>query len=96
MMSEKICSEILDELYRARAKFPRPESSAHEGYAVLAEEVDELWDEVKGHSPNRKDRMREECIQIAAMAIRFIEDVCEPEEVLQELADEAQKHGLGY
>lgn len=53
---------------------------AHEGYAVLLEEVDELWDEVKKNP--RKDpaciaRRRTEAIQIAAMAMRFVLDVCD-------------------
>jgi hypothetical protein len=53
-----------------------PFNSAHEGYAVLLEEVDELWDEVK-KSPKKRDmaKMREEAIQVAAMALRFLVDV---------------------
>ena len=55
--------------------------SAHEGWAVIREEVDELWDEVKKKSDIRTSRsMREEAIQIAAMAIRFAVDIC-PEEL---------------
>lgn len=69
--------DVSVELRRARKKFPKPENSAHEGYAVLAEEVDELWDEVKGHAPDRLARMRAEAVQVAAMAIRFIVDVCD-------------------
>jgi hypothetical protein len=48
---------------------------AHEGYAVILEELDELWAEVKAqvHNP---DRMRKEALQVAAMAVRFVEDVC--------------------
>lgn len=57
----------------------------HEGYAVLLEEVDELWDIVK-LNPKRLDvngelsdyakqlhrrMLREEAIHVAAMAIRF-------------------------
>lgn len=49
-------------------------ASAHEGYAILLEEVDELWDEVKKrHKSNR--RMRAEASQVAAMAIRFMIDI---------------------
>lgn len=70
-------TDVVRELRRAREKFPRPQSSAHEGFAVLKEEVDELWDEVKGNAPDRKQRMRAEAVQVAAMAIRFIEDVCD-------------------
>lgn len=52
-------------------------NSAHEGWAVLYEEVDELWEHVRLKSSKRNKReMREECVQIAAMALRFIHDVC--------------------
>lgn len=49
---------------------------AHEGYAILLEEVDELWDEVKKKNPD-KERMRKEAIQIGAMALAFAREVCE-------------------
>lgn len=69
--------EVLEELARARASFPLM-ASAHEGYAILLEEVDELWDEIK-KSPKKRDlaAMRKEAIQVAAMAIRLLEDVCD-------------------
>ena len=54
--------------------------SAHEGYAVILEEVDELWDEVKLNprkNPQRNAMMRKEAIQVAAMAVRFVLDVCD-------------------
>lgn len=69
------CSEIAQEVQRARQKF-KPFNSAHEGYAVLLEEVDELWEEVKIRQSLRDHtRMRREAIQVAAMAIRFLTDV---------------------
>jgi len=50
--------------------------SAHESYAVILEEVDEFWDEVKKRNENRSDQaMRKELVQIAAMAIRAIVDL---------------------
>lgn len=54
-------------------------ASAHEGYAVILEELDELWDEVKkgGTEPRSIPRMRKEAIQVAAMAMRFVLDVCD-------------------
>lgn len=64
--------EVLAELWRAQAKFPAMRSP-HEGFAILKEEVDELWDEVKA---NNAERTREEAVQVAAMALRFLEDVC--------------------
>ena len=70
--------EVTDELARARSKF-KPFNSAHEGYAVILEELDELWDVVKlrHDSPERTAKMREEAIQVAAMAMRVIIDVCD-------------------
>lgn len=48
-------------------------NSAHEGYAVLLEEVDELWDHVKTNQKNRDiPAMRQEAIQVAACAIKFV------------------------
>lgn len=68
--------EVCAELDKATNKFA-PFNSAHEGYAVLLEEVDELWDEVKKNPKERsEEKMRAEAIQVAAMALRFILDVC--------------------
>lgn len=66
---------VNEELARAR-EHHAPMNSAHEGYAVILEELDELWDEVKRRS-NKRDplKMRQEAIQVAAMAMRFVYDV---------------------
>lgn len=64
-------AEVRAEVIRAIEKFPIFNSS-HEGYAVIKEEFDELWDEVKA---NNKTRAREEAVQVAAMAVRFMTDV---------------------
>lgn len=65
------------ELVDASAKWP-PFNSAHEGFAVLAEEVDELWAHVKVNQKRRDlAAMRKEAIQVAAMALRFALDVCD-------------------
>lgn len=72
-----ISTEILDEASRAARKWP-PFNSAHEGYAVMLEEVDELWDHVKVNQKKRDiEAMRTEAIQVAAMALRFVADVCD-------------------
>ncbi len=62
--------DVTEELQSAMRKFP-PFNSPHEGYAVILEELDELWDEVKKNPPH-KGAMREEATQVAAMAIRFM------------------------
>jgi hypothetical protein len=54
----------------------RPRASVHEGYALILEELDELWDEAKKKDPS-KDKMRAEAVQIAAMAVRFIQELTE-------------------
>lgn len=72
-----IAQQICDEVSSAEAKWPAM-NSAHEAYAVLLEEVDEL----KAHVwTNQKRRdipaMRQEAIQVAAMAVRLIRDICD-------------------
>ncbi|MGH7485758.1 MAG: hypothetical protein ACREMY_09180 [bacterium] len=65
-------SEELDKALRKHKRF----NSAHEGWAVIREEVDELWEEVKVRQNKRRNkRMEKEAIQIAAMAIRFVLEV---------------------
>jgi len=57
-----------------------PFNSAHEGWSIIFEEVDELWDHVKMKQSKRDiGEMRKEAIQTAAMAIRFALDVCNEE-----------------
>lgn len=71
-------AEVDAELARA-AKWPAM-NSAHEGYGVLMEEVDELWDHVKTRQKNRDlAAMRAEAVQVAAMALRFAHDICNEE-----------------
>jgi hypothetical protein len=50
-----------------------PMHSPHEGHSVLREEFEELWEEVRKRHPD-KAKMRAEAIQVAAMAIRFVQD----------------------
>jgi len=57
------------EVMRAKEKFKDDFHSHHEGFAVLKEEVDEMWDDVKA---DRKKEAVMEAVQVAAMAIRFI------------------------
>lgn len=73
--------ECCAELQQAMGNWPKF-NSAHEGYAVLLEEVDELWDHVKTNQKRRNhEAMRKECVQIAAMAMRFALEVCTEEGV---------------
>ena len=75
-MNQDILDAIEAKNDRKREK-GRVITSAHEGYALILEEVDELWDEVKKKIKKQdKSKMRDEAIDIAAVAIRFIEDFC--------------------
>ena len=75
----EIVNEVWRELRTATMAWPKF-NSAHEGYGVLLEEVDELWDHVK---TNQKKRdlvaMKKECIQVAAMACRMAIEICNEE-----------------
>lgn len=76
MKPYELSNLVLEEYFKATKRFGSFKS-AHEGYAVLLEEVDELWEEVKKKKGKRKTKkMLEEAIQIAAMAIRFAHDIC--------------------
>ncbi len=70
---QKVLMEVVAELEDATAKFP-PMNTPHEGYAVILEELDELWESVK---TNRGDWLtaRTEATQLAAMALRYLLDI---------------------
>ena len=79
-------TEVREELDRARRKFP-PINSLHEGYAVILEELDELWDEVRDQDPEgRLRRAYRELVQIAAMAQRTAEDCISHENAARPVA----------
>lgn len=63
--------DILQEAKRARGKFA-PFNSSHEGYAVILEELDEMWDEIKA---NDIPRSVEEAVQVGAMALRYVAEM---------------------
>ena len=91
LTQERVIHEIKKEVERAKALHPGEFHNAHEGYAVLLEEVRELENEVffgykkafneltisakESVVELHQARMREECIQIAAMAVRFASEL---------------------
>lgn len=76
---EFVLVEVKNELKRAQRDYAQF-NTAHEGYAILLEELDELWDIVKKKQMSRDySAMGNEAKQIAAMAIRFYLDCCTPE-----------------
>ena len=66
---ESFLAAVNTEYARARQK-NGPYHSHHEAYAVLLEEVDEYWDQVK-KKPSKRDpkNMYEELVQIAQVAM---------------------------
>lgn len=99
-LDNRVVNEVADQLKKARATHA-PMNGHHEGYAVILEELDELWEVCKANThsfePKRpafavgevdpadktelrrlkRIAMRKEALQVAAMAVRFIEDVCD-------------------
>ena len=77
----KIGNEIIAEAQKATTKYPSF-NSCHEGAAILKEEYDELWEEVRAmkNSINptveQQTKARNEAIQVGAMALRFVLDMC--------------------
>ena len=75
----EVADAALAECVSAKLNWPTF-NSAHEGYAILLEEVDELKAHVWTKQNNRDlAAMRAEAIQVAAMAIQFAADLCTEE-----------------
>lgn len=66
---------VAAEVARAEAH-NKPMNSHHEAYAVILEELDEYWQEVKNKPHTRNETaMLEELVQIAAMCARTAKDL---------------------
>jgi len=61
---------VREEPERANKKFPLFHSK-HHGYAVILEELEEMWDEIKRQEPNTA-RVQAECIQFITMGFKFL------------------------
>lgn len=70
-LMREVANDVLLSLIKARAKHDTM-NSHHEGYAVILEELDELWDEVKRDDIPACHR---EALHVAAMGMRFLLDV---------------------
>lgn len=71
----RLLALIDGELERATTRFDRFKSP-HEGWAVIHEEMDELWEHVKANTGRDRDAMLE-AVQIATMALRYVYDLGE-------------------
>jgi hypothetical protein len=97
MKKSTVLKLIQDELELAQTQHTEPMHSPHEGYAVIKEELDELWDEVKANK-GTSHRGVSEAVQTAAMAMRYLEDLCPEETAVShelEKRGEVQKFWLG-
>jgi len=72
-----IAMEVAWEYFEARMEHPTY-PTYHHGAAVIREEYEELWDEVKKKEWDKK-AMRKEAIQVATTAIRFVIDLIDNE-----------------
>lgn len=68
-----VSGAVLRELRRAMALFG-PDASPHEGWAVIKEEVDELWLAIRCKGRTGQD-IWDEAVQVAAMGLRFHVDI---------------------
>ena len=86
MSIQSIAKEVVQELERAEAKFG-PFNSSHEGYAVILEELDELWEVVK-LNPKKIAVSSEEIEEIVPLQSPVLDD----EEKIKTAVDFIQKH----
>ena len=70
---DSLVSNLREELAHAIAKHG-PMASPHEGYSVILEEVDELWEHVK-HDTGLSQAAIKEAMHIAAMGLRYAFDM---------------------
>ena len=68
-MVQALWDVVCDEAARAQGKYG-DFASMHEAYGVLAEEVSELFDEIRRKAREPKE-IRAEAIQVAAVALRI-------------------------
>ena len=71
-------TDVYNEIIRAKSIHKKDFNSTHEAYAVILEEMDELWEEVKKNPKKEgysKEKMREEAVQTVAMLLRMITEL---------------------
>jgi len=74
--ADRALVEVGRELAAARRRFGAM-ASPHEGHSVIREEFEELWEHVRSNT-GRSREARAEAIQLAAMAVRYVVDLCGP------------------
>lgn len=74
--ARRVLALMEEELVKAWTKHPGKFHNAHEGHSVIAEEFDELWDEVKADMAYDQGGLKE-AIQTGAMCVRFLVELCD-------------------
>jgi len=75
MIPEEAIGRILMEYDRA-TKMHGPFANSHTGYAVILEELEELWAEIKKRRHERSvEELTKEATQVGAMVVRFMVDL---------------------
>ena len=65
--------KVTEELEHAYLLHGNKPWGRHEFYAVLLEEVEELWEEIK--KDGTAERLEEELLQVVAVCLRFYEQI---------------------
>lgn len=73
MTPEQALALAAQALTKAQAQHG-PMASPHEGWAVILEELDELWEHVRADT-GRGPGAQHEAAQVAAMALRYLVDL---------------------
>jgi hypothetical protein len=92
MTADLAIALVRAELARAEAKH-HAFHSGHEGYAVIREELDELWDGIKADKQYASygGSTAYEAVQVAAMALRFLVNLCDVEDLRAYIAGRHQE-----
>ena len=65
----EVFTDIQDEFFESCNKHDKVFNTTHEGYAVLKEELEELWDDIKKDNWNN---IYDEAAQVGAMAMKLM------------------------
>lgn len=66
-----VLERVLDEQKRAETKHGRANWGRHEFYAVMLEEVEEAWNDIKADA--RWSQLEKEIVEIASVCLRYLE-----------------------
>ncbi len=71
-LKEQVVEELFNEMKRGVMRY-KSYKSLHEAYAVIKEELDELWEEIK-KKPNQQsdEAILRESLHVAATALRLV------------------------